>query len=56
MAEQFPSEALNYTNDQLFELIGTAESAAIGVKTDDVKKLIELGKAWWKETESKLRP
>jgi hypothetical protein len=50
------SKALNFTDDQLFELIGTAESSRIGTRTDDAKKLIAQGKAWWSEKEAELRP
>jgi hypothetical protein len=60
MTEQIPSkdigEALNYTDDQLFELIGGAESPDARVRTDDVRKLIGYGKAWWSKKEHELRP
>ena len=60
MTEQIPSqdisEALNYTDDQLFELIGAAESPDAKIRTDDVRKLIGYGRAWWSKIENELRP
>jgi hypothetical protein len=50
------SEALNYTDDQLFELIGVAESPDAKIRTDDVRKLIGYGRAWWSKKESDLKP
>ncbi|OSI74425.1 hypothetical protein BSZ21_05815 [Bradyrhizobium canariense] len=60
MSEKIPSgdiaNAMGLTQDQLFELIGNEESLGANIRSDDPKKLIELGMAWWTKKESELRP
>jgi hypothetical protein len=58
MFEQIPSvkleEALRYTDEQLFELIGTINP--VGNIRGNPKKLVGYGKACWNKLEVELRP